>query len=204
MENRFVICLAGVILSLALIHGSASAASADQKQKQKNPPAAAKKDPPKPKGDTPAANSKSDNALKGLFNETPAQGQGPLFIKSDSLELNSKDRVFLYKGNVEIVRNDVTITARYVEGRYDDQNRIQTIICKENVVITRGEAMRATSNRAVYNVLSGTIELTEGPELYREGNALAADKVIVYINEDRSEAEGNVRVKVIKTEDQQQ
>ncbi|MFN8389128.1 MAG: LptA/OstA family protein [Bdellovibrionota bacterium] len=216
MENNRI--LQSVVAALLVLSTCAPISSALADQKGKAAKAATKKPAaapasPKPsaepaapntggKGDTPAQSSKGDgNALKQLFNQTPAQGTSPLFIKSDTLELNSKDHVFVYKGNVEIVRNDITITAKTVEGKYDEQNRIQTIVCKENVVITRGQAMRATSNRAVYHVDNSTIEMTEGPELYKEGNALAADKVTVYLDEDRSEAEGNVRVKVIKAQD---
>lgn len=133
---------------------------------------------------------------------TEASGKGgPLYIKSDSLELNSKDRIFTYRGNVEMVRDDVTITAHSVEGRYDTENRLETVLCVGNVVITKGESMKATSDRGLYKVAVGVVELTEGPELYREGNVLAADKITVFLNEDRSEAEGNVRVKVIKSND---
>ncbi len=145
--------------------------------------------------------SKDAGSLKGVFQESPTEEGGPLYVKSDTLQLDSKQRVFTYKGNVEVVRNDVTITGNVVEGHYDGQNKLQTIIAMGNVVITKGETMRSTANRAVYNVAAATIELTEGPELYREGNALAADKVTMFINEDRSEAEGNVRVKVIKPDE---
>ena len=152
-----------------------------------------------PKGAEKSGDQKVPLAgFKDMFQESPTTAGGPLYIKSDTLELNSKARLFIYKGNVELVRADVTITANIVEGKYDRQNRLETILCRGNVVITKGEGMRATSNRALYNVSAATIELTEAPELYREGNALSADKVTVYIDEDRSEAEGNVRVKVIK------
>jgi len=152
-------------------------------------------------GDKAKKDSGGGNSLKQVLQESPTSEGGPLYIKSDTLELNSKDHIFTYKGNVEVVRDDVTITADIVEGKYDDKNQLQTILCRQNVVITKGESMRSTANRAVYHVASATIELTEGPELYREGNALAADKVTMYINEDRSEAEGNVRVKVIKSDE---
>ena len=126
--------------------------------------------------------------------------QGPLFIKSNSLSLDSQKRIFTYKGNVEMVRDDLTITADTVIGRYDESNQIQTVLCQDNVVVTRGPEMRATSNRAVYRVSVGTIELTEDPELARSGNVLSADKITVFVNEDRSEAEGNVRAKVLKSD----
>lgn len=138
--------------------------------------------------------------LKNVLGDSKGEG-GPVLIKSDSLNLNAKDRLFIYQGNVEVVRDDLTITAQTVEGRYDDQNRIKTILCKTNVVITKGDGLRATSNRALYKVDAAKIELTENPEVINKGNALAADKITVFIDEDRSEAEGNVRVKVLKPDE---
>lgn len=168
-------------------------------------PAAGAKPTPVPKTPANPTDKPKDGSgktplggMKEMFQESPTAAGGPLYIKSDSLELNSKSRVFLYKGNVELVRDDVTITANNVEGKYNAENQLETILCRGNVVITKGEGMRATSNRALYNVRAATVELTEAPELYREGNALSADKVTIFIDEDRSEAEGNVRVKVIK------
>jgi lipopolysaccharide export system protein LptA len=153
-------------------------------------------------GDTKPAPGpvKQGGKLKDMISGGGEQGQLPVYIKSDTLTLNSKDRVFTYKGNVEIVRGDITITADTVIGKYDDKNQLQKVIGEDNVVLTRGEDLRANANRAVYSIPLATIELTEGPELARKGNLLSADKITVYVNEDRSEAEGNVRVKVIQTE----
>ena len=139
--------------------------------------------------------------VKGLLGGSEKEGNLPLYIKSDNLSLNSKERVFTYEGNVEIDRGDVRITADTVIGKYDEKNQLQMVICKDNVVLTKGEDLRASSNRAVYRVATATVEMTEGPELARQGNVLSADKITVYVNEDRSEADGNVRVKVIKSEE---
>lgn len=162
------------------------------------PATAASPAKPKPSG---ADKVPLGTGLKQMMGGEATGKGGPLYIKSDSLELNSKDRVFTYRGNVEMVRDDVTITSHSVEGRYDAQNRLETVLCVGNVVVTKGEGMKATADRGLYKVAAGVVELTEGPELYREGNVLAADRIIVYLNEDRSEAEGNVRVKVIKSND---
>ena len=127
--------------------------------------------------------------------------EAPLFVKSNTLSLDAKARVFTYRGDVEITREDMRITADVVIGKYDKNNKIQRIICEDNVVITKGTGLRASSDRAVYNVPAATIVLTEGPELFDRGNVLSADKVTVFIDEDRSEAEGEVRVKVVKTDE---
>ena len=122
-----------------------------------------------------------------------------IYIRSDSLNVDAKKRVFSYKGNVEVIRGDVQITAEAVRGSYNEKNEMQEIFCEDSVVITRGSGERASANRATYDVPGEIIRLTEDPELYKDGSILSADIVKVYTNEDRSEAEGNVRVKVLNT-----
>ena len=141
----------------------------------------------------------SGKGATSLF-ETSGNKNEPIYIKSNTLTLDSKGRTFTYDGNVEVVQGDLTITAATMIGVYDEKNRIRTITCKDNVVITKGADMKANANRALYNVLVGTIELTENPELINKGNALSADKITIFVEEERSEAEGDVRVRVVKAE----
>ena len=149
------------------------------------------------------AEVKQDNKKSGLKSSLGSSGNNePVLIKSDTLNLDSKERVFTYRGNVHVTKGDLIITSDILVGRYAEDQQLENILCKGNVVVTRGSEMRATSNRAFYNVKSAKIELTEEPELNRNGNVLAADKIIVFVDEDRSEAEGNVRVKVIKSENE--
>jgi len=121
----------------------------------------------------------------------------PLYVKSRSLGLDAKSRVFTYEGDVEVTRGDLVITCDKMIGNYNENNRVEVVTCTGNVVITRGASLRASSDRAVYRVPRELIELTEGPEVYHNGSALTADRVTVFVKEDRSEAEGNVRVKLI-------
>jgi lipopolysaccharide transport protein LptA len=155
-------------------------------------------------GDSASGDSsaKTESAsIKGFLTPGAGDKKAPVYIKSDSLSLDSKARVFTYKGNVEIRRSDLTITADTVVGKYDEKNELQIVVCQGNVVVTRGETLRTIANKAVYRVSAATIVLTESPELMREGNILAADRITVYVDEDRSEADGNVRVKVVNAED---
>ena len=158
---------------------------------------ASKQNADKKNSAAPAAKKTESHSMMGVETGDDAS---PLFVKSDSLMLDSKKRIFTYKGNVEIIRGDLTITSDLAIGNYDENGKIQRVTCQDNVVITRGESMRASANHALYIVERAVIELTESPELFDRGNALTADKVVVFVDEDRSEAEGNVRVKVIKAE----
>lgn len=143
---------------------------------------------------------KKSTSLQGVLS-AGSDDEAPVYIKSDSLSLDSTSRVFTYKGNVEIRKGDLTLTSDTVAGKYDEKNELQIVVCQGNVVVTRGETLRSVANKAVYRVPEATIVLTENPELMRQGNVLAADRITVFVDEDRSEAEGNVRVKVVNTEE---
>ncbi len=147
-----------------------------------------------------SSGEKKSSSLQGVL-ASGSDDNAPVYIKSDSLSLDSISRVFTYKGNVEIKKADLTLTSDTVAGKYDANNELQIIVCQGNVVVTRGETLRAIANKAVYRVAEAKIVLTENPELMRQGNVLAADKITIFVDEDRSEAEGNVRVKVVNAEE---
>ncbi len=125
-------------------------------------------------------------------------GKLPTNITSDTLSLNAKSRVFVYKGNVVVTQGDMTLTSKVVEGNYNEQNQIQKIVAKGDVVITKQD-IKATSQLATYDAVSSIVTLTDNPQLQQGESALIADRIKVYLNEDRSQAEGNVRVTFVKT-----
>lgn len=126
----------------------------------------------------------------------------PTFITSNSLLLKSDQRVFTYTGSVVVKHGDMTLTSDTLEGTYDDQNQIKQLIANSNVVITKGPDIRATSQHALYDKASETVTLTQNPALEQKGSTLEADKVLVFLKENRSTAEGSVRVKLLNVNDQ--
>lgn len=133
--------------------------------------------------------------LEGDFNS------GPTYIKSDTLSLKSVQRQFVYNGNVEVKQGDMTLTSDTLEGSYDKDNKIEKLTALKNVVIIKGEEMRATSEKAVYEAKSETVVLTDNPELQQNGSVLTADLIRIFLKENTSTAEGAVRVKLIKKEE---
>ncbi len=125
----------------------------------------------------------------------------PIYVSSDTLSLDAKKRIFTYKGNVEAFQADLFITAEEMIGTYDENNRLKEVVCHSDVVVTRGDRLRAIANKAVYDVANQNIVLSEGPEVIERSNALSADRITLYIDEDRSEAEGRVRVKLIREQE---
>ena len=127
-------------------------------------------------------------------------GKLPTNITSDTLVLHSEDRVFIYKGNVVVSQGDMQLVSKVLEGTYNEQNQIEKMVAKGEVVITKQE-IKATCQKALYNAIEGTVTLTENPQLQQKDSVLTADKIKVFLAENRSEAEGNVRVTLIKPED---
>ncbi len=144
------------------------------------------------------------NAPKGSLDTKLFSGKiedGPTLITSETLTLNSEKRIFTYAGNVMVTRGDMTLTAETIDGTYSEKNEIQTITAQGNVHIDKTGGLKAQSEKAVYNAEKGTVEMTENPSIEQQGSILSADLITIFLNENRSVASGQVRVKLVKNGD---
>jgi lipopolysaccharide export system protein LptA len=77
------------------------------------------------------------------------------------------------------------------------RQRLQEVIAVGNVRIDNGTRW-ATGGRAVFEQGTRTVVLTETPVLHDGANEVAGDRVIVYLDENRSVVEGGrKRVKAV-------
>lgn len=163
---------------------------AEPKGSLRSGPASAKPVP------TSGASQKVENPVdKKLFDGSFSDA--PTNISSDTLILRNNDRVFVYSGNVKVTQGDMTLTSKSLEGLYSEKNEIQRMIAKDDVVITKGE-IKATGGKALYESATNTVLLTESPQVEQKGSLLTADRIRVFLDEDRSQAEGQVRVTLVK------
>lgn len=135
----------------------------------------------------------SDKAFDDSFSKLPTN------ISSDTLTLRQEDRVFVYNGNVSVTQGDMTLTSKTLEGTYNEQNQIEKLIARGDVLITKAD-IKATSQQALYEAKDSTLTLIDNPELEQNGSILTADKIRIFLNDNRSQAEGQVRVKLINKE----
>jgi lipopolysaccharide export system protein LptA len=146
---------------------------------------------------TPDTDANSSDDLTGLdIGEN--MGKLPTYIRSDNLTVNNQDRTFTYSGNVEVTQGDLILTSNNLQGKYDKDNQITQITARQNVTIVKGEGIRATGELAVYDRANDTIVLTDNPELKQGASVLTADRIRIFLKENRSVAEGQVRVKVVR------
>ena len=121
----------------------------------------------------------------------------PTNITSDTLTLNAKTRIFVYQGNVTVLQGDMKLTSKTLEGSYSDKNQIQKLVAKGDVEITKQD-IHATSQLAFYDAAEATVTLTDNPQLQQGESMLTADRIKVFLNENRSQAEGAVRVTLVQ------
>lgn len=124
-------------------------------------------------------------------------GKTPTTISADTLTLRTLERTFSYKGNVRVVQGALNLSSDEIAGQYTEQNEITTIKALGRVVITK-EDMKATSQQALYDATASKVVLTDNPQLQQGESVLTADVITIFLAENRSAAEGNVRVTFVK------
>ncbi len=142
----------------------------------------------------------SSNSLFDQKLQDDSFGKAPTHIKSESLSINAKDRIFTYRGNVEVTQGDMTLTAKTIDGLYTEQNQISKLVAKGDVVIIKQD-IKATAQQAIYDATSSVVTLTDNPQLQQKESILIADRIKVFLKENRSQAEGSVRVTVVNDKD---
>lgn len=141
-----------------------------------------------------AENIPASGALKNMKNAHDSKD--PISIDAQQLSLDTEARTFQYKGSVKVAQGDLTLLADQMDGTYTEDNQITTIVAVGNVDITKGPDIKANSDRAVYDAQAKIVTLTESPQLTQKGSTLSADTVKVFLLENRSTAEGSVKVKI--------
>ena len=127
-------------------------------------------------------------------------GKLPTNITSDSLAFNAKDRIFAYTGNVQVTQGDMRLTSKTLEGTYSEKNELLKLVAKGDVFIAKQD-IQATGQIASYDAVAAIVTLTDNPQLQQKESILRADKIKIFLNENRSQAEGDVRVTFVNSKD---
>ena len=168
----------------------------------------------------PAETARDAGRGGALFDgDTLASSKEPIIVTSDTLEYDYKSNVVVYRGEVNAVQGPVkvrsdTLTVTF-ESREQDPapakaaakappiddakatHKLRDIVAVGGVRIDHGTRW-ATGGRAVFDQTKRTVVLTENPVLHDGSNEVAGDRVVVYLDEDRSVVEGGrKRVKAV-------
>ena len=114
----------------------------------------------------------------------------PIDITSDTVEANQKQNIVSFKGNVVAKQEDITLYANALTIYYDpNTKKLKEIMAVGNVKVIQLDR-RATSQKATFHQEENKVVL-DGEAVVREGeNVIRGERVIFYVDEERSVVEG--------------
>jgi lipopolysaccharide export system protein LptA len=152
----------------------------------------------------PAADAKPST---GFLTLSGTRSKEPITITSDNLEYQYDDGVVVYRGDVlavqgdvriksnelriTLVRNDEKRAASRAASELDsaDASKLQTVVASGSVRIDQGTRW-AVAGKATFEQSKRTLVLTENPVVHDGPNEVTGDRIVVYIDENRSVVEG--------------
>jgi lipopolysaccharide export system protein LptA len=164
-----------------------------------------------PASDAKAAETKPSGDAKsssGFLTLSGTRSKEPITITSDNLEYQYDDGVITYRGDVLAVQGDVKVKSnelRITLVRDDkekkattkaatdldstDASKLQTVVASGSVRIDQGTRW-AVAGKATFEQSKRTLVLTENPVVHDGPNEVTGDRIVVYIDENRSVVEG--------------
>lgn len=149
------------------------------------------------------ARAKADGDDKG-FTLPGARKDEPIHIDAAILEYDSRENVAVFRGDVVTTQGDVVVHSALLrvimtDSGADDGSpgRAESVVAEGNVRILQG-ARVATGQRAEFSDADRTVVLSGDAVLHEGSNEVRGERVIVYLDEERSVVEGtHTRVKAI-------
>ncbi|MDR2892331.1 MAG: LptA/OstA family protein [Deltaproteobacteria bacterium] len=153
----------------------------------------------------------------GRTNGSSASKAAITKVTSESMVYNSEARKVTFSGKVKVVHPDFTLTSARLElylaapgdssaagasggGKADNNGlpmnagKVEKIIAHTGVRIALPQNRLATCEKATYTVRDEVLRMDGNPVLFEDSNKLSADVIFFYLTDNRSEAQGNVKV----------
>lgn len=117
--------------------------------------------------------------------------RGPVRIEAETLEFEYRTGNLTYRGKVTVTQADIALSSDTLLVRLDTENvgKPKEIVAEGNVRVVNGERV-ATGGRAVFDQATQTITLSQDAVLRDGPNEVAGEKVVVFLEEQRSIVEG--------------
>jgi lipopolysaccharide export system protein LptA len=132
-----------------------------------------------------------------------------MIIKSNKLEVDDNRKVVIFTGDVDAKREDFVINCdklvvfyRSLPGPKETDNRkteVDKIVATGRVRISHSQGGAATAEKAVYYQRDEKVVLTENPVVKKGNDFVEGDRIIMYLNENRSvvESSGDRKVRAV-------
>lgn len=130
--------------------------------------------------------------MDGLLGNFSLGGnRGPVKVEADEMDFDYKTMLLTYRGNVIVTQADMTLRSNSLRVTLvkDGPQRAKEVVAEGDVRIDAG-ARHASGGRAVFDDDKRTVTLSDQARLSDGPNEVAGDRVVVFIDEQRSIVEG--------------
>jgi lipopolysaccharide export system protein LptA len=120
-----------------------------------------------------------------------AASRDPISVSSDVMEFDYRARVLTYKGSVVVTQGDMKLESNTLTVALDEQpdGRIKEVVADGQVRLSKGTRW-ATGGHAVFDQARNTVVLSDNAEVHDGPNRVSGERVVVYLNDERSVVEG--------------
>jgi lipopolysaccharide export system protein LptA len=130
--------------------------------------------------------------LDGLLGGFQMGGdRGPVQIAADAMEFDYKAKILTYRGSVLVTQADMTLHSDTLRVTLDPEHpdKPREVVAEGKVQIDKG-TRHATGGRAVFDNAARTVTLSDQAHLHDGPNEVVGERVVVYLDEQRSIVEG--------------
>lgn len=131
---------------------------------------------------------------------TPEENTNSTVITSTRLSFDQQKRQAVFDENVVVTDREVKIMADRLNVFFTEDNKVDRIEAEGRVTIVRND-LKATGEKAVYDVKEGRMQLTGNPRIQRDQNIMTGETVTLWRNTRRILCEPNARVVIASEQD---
>ena len=159
-------------------------------------------------GQTQDAAGRAGHDSTAGFSLPGSDGTEPVEIESKSLEFNARENIAVFRGDVVTTQGDVVMHSAVLRiefpqsgGTMGGVERPRSVVAEGDVRIAQGTRV-ARGNRAEFDEAKRVLVLSGDAVLHEGANQVRGERIVVYLDEDRSMVEGtHSRVKAILVPD---
>jgi lipopolysaccharide export system protein LptA len=135
--------------------------------------------------------SKDGKGQEGPFSSLQFSGnKGPINIKSDTLDLDYKGNVVVFRGHVHAAQADAILTSDTLTVTYlKDFREVKDMVANGNVRMSQGTRF-ATGDHGVLDQAKHTVTLTGNPVVHDGDDEVSGTKITVHLDTGKSQVEG--------------
>jgi len=121
-------------------------------------------------------------------------------IDSTRLSYDPQKRMVVFDENVVVTDRELKIMSDRLEVFFTEDNKVDRIEAQGRVTIIRND-LKATGEKATYDIKEGKLQLTGNPLIQRDRDALTGKTITLWRNSKRILCEPNARLVITSEED---